>query len=455
MHDQPPRDTLRLRARLDRRRVRASRDTFAHLVIDITAPEADADRPLPELPLNLGLVIDASGSMEEQAGGSMGPRAREHGRTRLEAAKRAACGVVGQLEDRDVLTVVSFSDEAITHVAATPLGRGGRTRCLDAIDELGTRGCTDLNGGWLKGAEHVAGYAQEQRRNRVLLLSDGYANQGVTDPEELAHTARGLRERGIYTSTVGIGLDYSTDQLEVLAEHGGGTLHHALEAEDIVAVILAELRDMHATALDDVEVVLSLAEAASCRTGVTVLGYPADEHDGIVTASMGSMVGGTSRSVVFRLDLPASTERVDIPLALSIAWRDDEGIARTSPTQQVAFTLDPHTGDAIDPDIAVIAAEKWLDVTVRRALERHRDGDREVLAWLDRELRSYKWYCRHVSGGEKLVRQLRKVRDRLARPMRESTRKEIMMSRHKSLRGTADYRVAEAPMAWESYLDEE
>ena len=95
-----------------------------------------------------------------------------------------------------------------------------------------------------KGSEHVARHMAQHpgTRNRVLVLSDGHANRGVTEPDLLADTAVGLRNRGIFTSTVGIGLDYSTAQLEVLAEHGGGMMHR------MAPFILPNRHDAHGAA---------------------------------------------------------------------------------------------------------------------------------------------------------------------------------------------------------------
>ena len=80
----------------------------------------------------------------------------------------------------------------------------------------------------------------------------------MVDAEELAQVAAGLSARGISTSTVGIGVDYSTEQIEPMAEHGGGMLHHTERPSDIIEVVLAELKNMRATVIDDLEVEVEL-----------------------------------------------------------------------------------------------------------------------------------------------------------------------------------------------------
>ena len=458
-----PELTPRLRVRLDRTQIDGHRDTTAFLVVEIAAPELEDNTPRPDQPLNFGLVIDASGSM---AGATVDGHGDNNDSSRIEAAKRAASGIVERLEDADILSVVSFADDTLTHIATMPMSNGGRASAIDAIGSVHTRGCTDLNGGWLKGAEHVARYMEEQSgaRNRVLLLSDGHANQGVVEPDLLASTAAGLRNRGIYTSTVGIGLDYSTAQLEVLAEFGGGMMHHAEHAEDIVAVILAELNDMRTAVLDDLEVVVSQhgddgiddSGNGSPYLDISSIGYNSQNEAGVVTTPLGSLVSGASRRVVFRLDVSPTQSRSDATLTVSVAWRgvDDEG--QTSTSQQVTLTVDPSGSVSRDRDVASTAADAWLEATVRRAMVMNREENfREMRIWAKEQLSSFQAYCQRLPGNHERTRKMERVLRRVLRPMREHNRKEMSLSSMKILKGTRDYRVASPVQNYDTYIDEE
>lgn len=219
---------LRFTARLDRRLL-SRRGGVRHLLVDVTAPEAprpaDAERP----PLDLALVIDASGSMQGEP---------------LEAAKRAAAGVVEALGPRDRITVTSFADDVIRHVDSLSAADGGRARALKAIATLETRGCTDLAGGWSDGVQALDRARRDGAQRRVVILSDGHANVGETDPETLGLEAAAARDRGVVTTAVGIGDGYSTTQLAALCENGGGNLHHAARAEEIIEVVCGELGEI-------------------------------------------------------------------------------------------------------------------------------------------------------------------------------------------------------------------
>jgi Ca-activated chloride channel family protein len=75
------------------------------------------------------------------------------------------------------------------------------------IEQVDSRGCTDLSGGWLTGCREIADHLDGEQLARCLLLTDGLANRGIVDHDELARHATELRARGIVTSTFGIGRD--------------------------------------------------------------------------------------------------------------------------------------------------------------------------------------------------------------------------------------------------------
>src|SRR5262249_43185932 len=149
---------------------------------------------------------------------------------------------------------------------ATAMDDAGKLAARRAIRALETRGMTNLSSGWLTGAERVA--EEMERRpgqsilNRVVVLSDGQANEGIRDERELRAHADRLRMLGIATSTVGIGDDYVSTLMELLAEHGGGRMHDAEHAAEIGEVVAAELRDMRQAVLDNVTLSISVPARA-------------------------------------------------------------------------------------------------------------------------------------------------------------------------------------------------
>jgi len=454
------RSPLALRAGFERQLVRINRRSVRYLVVEATAPEADHTADQPTTPLNLGLVLDASGSMDESEdlpGGG--------GLSRLEAAKRASVGVVQHLGERDCLSLVSFSDQAITHLAAVPLDAVGKQAAVDAIVALRTRNNTNLYEGWLEGAEQVALHMADhpELRHRLLLLTDGWANRGIMDPRVLAEVASGLRVRGISTSTVGIGADYSSEQIEGIAEHGGGMLHHAQNPSEIVEVVLAELRDMRATCIENLEVSVDLGDGPSTGSSgdggvaIEVVALASQPQTTGACAIVGDLAYGATRRAVFRVLVPEGPTGQVLAFRITARWQVGGAEERRVLGVQAALSRandEVVEAEPTDQARGMAAARLWQAEVVRRALSFNRDGQyQEFFQSLGEQLRYFRRFCARLSEGAELVAGLEHALDRVMQPMEERARKEILTAMYKAGRGVSDYR-ANAPLSWRDFLKE-
>jgi Ca-activated chloride channel family protein len=158
--------------------------------------------------LRLIFVVDVSGSMRE--GG------------RLELVKHALRLLAAQLDARDEVAIVTFTNEARL---VLPMTSGAdRSRIESAIHPLTPQQGTNVQAGLLLGFEHLSQHLEPGASNRIVLLSDGVANVGNTDAERLTAETERFRKQGIYLSTVGVGMNNHNDHLlEQLADRGDGT----------------------------------------------------------------------------------------------------------------------------------------------------------------------------------------------------------------------------------------
>lgn len=205
------------------------------LEIELKAPEARQGSA--STPLNLALVIDRSGSM---ASG------------KLEQAKAAVSQILELMRPADSATIVDYDDQVTVTAESSSITAAARTEMMHAVNRLHPRGSTDLGGGWLQGCECVARHQAAGKVNRTLLLTDGLANQGITDPLELSEHASALFERGIATSTFGIGEQFNEHLLEAMANHGGGNYYYISSSERIPELLMEEFRDLAAVTLKGV-----------------------------------------------------------------------------------------------------------------------------------------------------------------------------------------------------------
>lgn len=220
---------LKIEIHLDRDAILETEDSTRHLLVEVSAPEGK--RSENSEPLNLALAIDTSGSMNSG---------------RLDAAKMAAIQVIRSLTERDHLSLVHFGSDVNVVLKGVPMDRTGKDAAVGAIWKLETAGMTNLSGGWYEAGRCVAEVMdrKDATDGRILILSDGRANQGICDPEQLTVHAQKLAKRGVVTSAVGIGDGYSPLQLDALADGGGGRLHDAADPEELHEAIIGELSQL-------------------------------------------------------------------------------------------------------------------------------------------------------------------------------------------------------------------
>lgn len=211
-----------------------------HVVRALLRLKGDAPPEDGRTPLNLSVVLDRSGSMA-------GPK--------LEAARDAAALLARRLRPADVVSVVAY-DHVVLPVAR-PAPRGEQPDLLAQIRGVPPGGSTNLSGGWLMGREFVAEQRREGGVNRVLLLTDGLANQGITDYDSLVGLCAQAKQDGVTTTTIGFGEDYDENLLRGMADAGGGNLHYIEKPDQAGPVFADELTDLLNVAAQNVSVTVT------------------------------------------------------------------------------------------------------------------------------------------------------------------------------------------------------
>ena len=326
---------LQTRIRWDRAAIPAHEEGSRYLLLEVEASRSE-DAP-PREPLNLALAIDTSGSM---AGAP------------VEAAKRAALQVIETLGAGDRLSLIHFSSQAASLFEGMLMDPEGRRRAMQIVGSLRAGGGTDLSGGWFEAARCVSEVIdrEEATSGRILMISDGFANRGITDPAELLHHAREIARRGVITSALGIGDGYSPLQLDALAEGGGGRLHDAATPEETYRLILAELGEMRAVVASQLTVRIEAEEAQF----ESVNDAPVGPQPG--SFFLGELTESETRPLALHLRWPASPPGTRRSVRLSLSWiAPGEESTRTETFTQELPVVSAAELDAIAPDLEVRA----------------------------------------------------------------------------------------------------
>ncbi len=213
-------------------KLEAGREQTVDVLIRITPPALNPDpssRPnwkgRPDL--NLSLVLDRSGSMEGE---------------KMIRAREAAMFCVDQMLPSDRLSVVTFDDRIDLLFPSEPVTN--KQSMKDLIARVTARGSTALHEAWVRGGLTVSERMLDQGINRVVLITDGLANVGITNTDEIVTQALGLYQRGVSTSTIGIGADFNEDLLMPMAQSGGGNAWHVVEPNDMQQIFQVELEGL-------------------------------------------------------------------------------------------------------------------------------------------------------------------------------------------------------------------
>ena len=254
-------------------------------------------------PVNVTIVLDRSGSMEGR---------------KLEEAKRAAIMAIGQLEDNDVVSVVTYESTVDVLVPATKLHN--RDAIRNAIRGITSAGKTALFAGVSKGSRELRKYLDSNRVNTLLLLSDGLANVGPSSPGELAPLGASLAREGITVTTIGLGLQYNEDLMTRLAMASDGN-HFFIENEsDLEAAFATEFGDVLSTVAHGVTIHIH------CSGGVRpirIVGREAQISGRDVHASLSQLYRDQTRYLLLEVDLPAASVGTVRPVAdVTVSYHD-------------------------------------------------------------------------------------------------------------------------------------
>ena len=314
-------------------------------------------------PVNLVLVIDRSGSMSEKG--------------KIEYARQAAKQIISGLNEKDRLSVVAYSTDVEVLLPIQYLS--DKERATSAVNSLYPTDSTNLSGGLVSGIGQLEKLDREGYVNRVILLSDGLANAGITDMGELNKIASRAAEKGVHITTMGLGVNYDEDLMMNLSEYGAGNYYFVESPSQLAGIFDKEFGRLASTVAKDPVYTITLAPGVSVEE---VYGYTYETtKEGKVRIKLGDFYGGQERNILLRLNAPADKTGEKSLVTARIEYEDvlgdsaqvyNEEVVKYEVTEDQELVAEKKNREVTDRGLSVDAAMHYS-----QAASAYEEGDHE------------------------------------------------------------------------------
>jgi hypothetical protein len=218
---------------------------------------------------------------------------------------------------------------------ARPLGDGEAVKRLIRGIEPGS--ATNIHAGLMLGYREALKTYQRDATNRVILLTDGIANQGVTDPAKIAQDSLSFNDRGIDLSTIGVGLDLNKDLLRQLAKSGRGLFHFVADAQDIKKVFIREVQSLVSPVASEPNVEIEYGAGLELAQ---LYGYEPQLRENSVKLKLDNMNSGLTQIVLLRFRPARGYDGGSrLPVRVRFTYYDLEQKKQIVKTQEVSLAV--------------------------------------------------------------------------------------------------------------------
>ena len=357
-------ETLKVEGRLGHSTMSSAQDSETYLYVNAQAA-ADA-KATTAAPLNLAIVIDRSGSMSGK---------------RLRNALDAARGMVNRLRDGDSVSVITYNTRAETLVPSTTISRGAREQVNARIETVVAGGDTCISCAIEAGMDALRGRNGIQR---MLLLSDGQATNGVRDVNGFRRLAETARDMGCTISSVGVDVDYNEQIMTAIAIQSNGR-HYFVENDAALSSIFdQELQSLVRTVATGAEMRLRLAPGVEL---MQVYDRAFRREGDTLVIPMGTFTAADNKTLLVKVRVPRGADGGRAIADVSLNF-DDLALGKKVSTKGALLaklSSDSSTLSELDPLVSGRLQRAETAATLREANKLFAKGNvRQARARLDK-----------------------------------------------------------------------
>ena len=316
--------------KFDRTLVAVLVDEVVHVLLELAAPPAE---PVERAPLDVVVVLDRSGSMSGEP---------------LESVTAATAQLLRLAGPDDRLAVVAFDSDV---QLVLPLAHHQPDVAARTVQAIQPGGSTNLSGGWLKGLELLTSAPRPEALRRIVVLTDGHANAGITGADHLVPLIKSGYGHGVTTSCIGFGDGHDEQLLAALADGGMGNDYWCAGPDQAAQVFADEFGGLASVVAQNVSVEITPSTAVAATAVLNE--FPITELEHGLQVALGDAFGGERRKLVAQFHLRPITADGPIDVAtLTIRWAATTGdVALHTVTMPVVVTAGNGTDQGADPEV--------------------------------------------------------------------------------------------------------
>ena len=288
--------------------------------------------------LNLVVVLDISGSMKSSFNSyyydkyteKKQENTEDNEKTKMQIANESVNVLLDQLNDDDRFGMVLFDDDSYLGKPISLIRNTDVNAIKNHILEIEANGGTNFEAGYTKATELYKEYLNVnsyEYENRIIVITDAMPNYGETDEEGLMSYVKLNAEKGIYTSFIGVGVDFNTELIQTISDVKGANYYSVHNSKEFKERMGEEFEYMVTPLVFDLELNLKSEDYEIAKV------YGSDtankENGNIMkvnslfpskTTSNGEVKGG-----VILLKLNKKNEKTSGNLNLSVSYKDRDG----------------------------------------------------------------------------------------------------------------------------------
>jgi Ca-activated chloride channel family protein len=277
-----------LSGQLVQNKVLQGSDGRVNLALTLRAPDNFGSDISTSPNVDIVIVLDRSGSM--------------NGR-KISDARQAVLNLLSCLSAQDRLALITYSDGVQVVSGLQRITAEQRKRLQTLISGVTASGATNLGAGLMAGIDVILSATDTGNAAKLILISDGLANKGITNSTRLSEMASIAVTKEFAVSTVGVGNDFNERLMTAIADHGAGNYYYLEDPLAFAEVFQQEFGYTKATVATNVSVALQLGDGISL---VDAAGYPISIEKNLSIFYPGNLRAGQTRKLFLTLQVPTA-----------------------------------------------------------------------------------------------------------------------------------------------------